>query len=256
VLLVDLKSSKTNEAQMNSTDYHKFRPALETEGWLSPGVMFLFKDLLLSAPKDGHILEIGAWKGRSTKTFALCKNPNQVIHSIDPFTGSQEHHHLETKNVNTFNEFKENLKVELAQKHVIPLVGTSYEIPEIKVKVPLSLLFIDGSHEFGDVLLDFNKWSPLVQPGGFIAFHDYKWPGVRETIWEYACTDPNLGRPRRVEDTVVFKVLKNPRALDAFMKNLWLTGEKSKQFLKRKKRRLRKKIKKTLFKLSPTHPNK
>jgi cephalosporin hydroxylase len=46
---------------------------------------------------------------------------------------------------------------------------------------PVEFLFIDGDHEYEGVKRDFELWSPLVAPGGTIAFHDVNesnWPGV------------------------------------------------------------------------------
>lgn len=37
---------------------------------------------------------------------------------------------------------------------------------------PLDLLFIDGDHSYDSVARDFELYSPLVRPGGLIAFHD------------------------------------------------------------------------------------
>lgn len=37
---------------------------------------------------------------------------------------------------------------------------------------PLDLLFIDGDHSYEGVKKDFEMYSPLVRPGGIVAFHD------------------------------------------------------------------------------------
>jgi predicted O-methyltransferase YrrM len=37
---------------------------------------------------------------------------------------------------------------------------------------PVDFLFIDGDHSHSGVWQDFNMYSPLVAPGGLIAFHD------------------------------------------------------------------------------------
>jgi predicted O-methyltransferase YrrM len=37
---------------------------------------------------------------------------------------------------------------------------------------PVDFLFIDGDHSYDGVLQDFNIYSPLVAPGGLVAFHD------------------------------------------------------------------------------------
>jgi len=36
----------------------------------------------------------------------------------------------------------------------------------------IDLLFIDGDHQYGSVLTDWLLYSPLVKPGGIVAFHD------------------------------------------------------------------------------------
>lgn len=36
----------------------------------------------------------------------------------------------------------------------------------------VDLLFIDGNHDFGGILGDYLLYSPLVHPGGIVAFHD------------------------------------------------------------------------------------
>ncbi len=37
---------------------------------------------------------------------------------------------------------------------------------------PLDFLFIDGGHDYKTVKADFENYSPLVKPGGLVAFHD------------------------------------------------------------------------------------
>lgn len=40
---------------------------------------------------------------------------------------------------------------------------------------PIDFLFIDGDHTYDGVRTDWLLWSPLVRPGGLVAFHD-TWP--------------------------------------------------------------------------------
>jgi len=37
---------------------------------------------------------------------------------------------------------------------------------------PIDFLFIDGDHTYEGVKMDFDMYSPLVRPGGIVAFHD------------------------------------------------------------------------------------
>ena len=45
-------------------------------------------------------------------------------------------------------------------------------IKEMLAGQPLDFLFIDGDHRYEGVKADFEMYSPLVRPGGWIAFHD------------------------------------------------------------------------------------
>lgn len=45
---------------------------------------------------------------------------------------------------------------------------------------PIDMLFIDGDHSYDGVRADWLTWSPLVRPGGTVAFHD-TWPNHDRT---------------------------------------------------------------------------
>jgi cephalosporin hydroxylase len=59
------------------------------------------------------------------------------------------------------------------EPEVIVLRGDSrtVEIPEGPHMHP-DLLLIDGDHSVAGVTADWNRWGPLVLPGGIVAFHD------------------------------------------------------------------------------------
>lgn len=59
------------------------------------------------------------------------------------------------------------------------LLGTDSHLRSSRTRVeemldgaPIDFLFIDGDHSFEGVAEDFRLYSPLVRPGGVIAFHD------------------------------------------------------------------------------------
>ena len=63
----------------------------------------------------------------------------------------------------------------------VHLVEANSHLPETLDKVKeilggelLDFLFIDGDHSFAGVLKDWEMYSPLVAPGGIVAFHDIK----------------------------------------------------------------------------------
>lgn len=46
------------------------------------------------------------------------------------------------------------------------------EVQNLMEKKPIDLLFIDADHMYNSVKTDFEIWSKLVRPGGWVAFHD------------------------------------------------------------------------------------
>lgn len=52
---------------------------------------------------------------------------------------------------------------------------------------PADLIFLDGSHEYADVLWECENYSKLVKPGGVLSGHDYNiFEGVNKAVDEFA----------------------------------------------------------------------
>lgn len=55
------------------------------------------------------------------------------------------------------------------------ITGSTHDaavLAKVKASGVFDLLFIDADHRLDDVRMDFDDYSPLVRPGGIIAFHD------------------------------------------------------------------------------------
>jgi Methyltransferase domain len=50
--------------------------------------------------------------------------------------------------------------------------GVAAQLVDMLGGDPVDLLFIDGDHTFEGVKADYDLYSPLVRPGGLVAFHD------------------------------------------------------------------------------------
>jgi predicted O-methyltransferase YrrM len=48
-------------------------------------------------------------------------------------------------------------------------------VPAVVAGATIDFLFIDGDHSYDGVRADWLLWSPVVRPGGIVAFHD-TWP--------------------------------------------------------------------------------
>lgn len=72
-------------------------------------------------------------------------------------------------NVNFIRGFSKNALRVYNQGFIVSQMG------ETNYSGKISLLHIDGNHDYEFVLIDCEKWSPMVQPGGWVIFDDYEW---------------------------------------------------------------------------------
>ena len=162
-----------------------FRLAAEVEGFLTDREGQLLYALANRCQGRGSIVEIGSWKGKSTIWLAQGVRDaasKESVYAIDPHIGSEEHQKFDGK-VWTFDDFKKNIDRAGLNDFVVPVVATSREARKSFTR-PVELLFIDGAHDYDSVMLDFGLWFPLLVPGGWVAFHDIPWPGVRKATRE------------------------------------------------------------------------
>jgi predicted O-methyltransferase YrrM len=128
-----------------------------------------------SLPDGATIVEIGSYKGRSTCCMALaCRGTAKRIFAIDTFEGNDS----DFQYSGFFPEFQANLERCGVSRYVKPVRGWSSEVAR-EWRPNINMLFIDGSHQYEDVLADFENFLPFVVPGGVIALHDIAnaWPG-------------------------------------------------------------------------------
>lgn len=115
------------------------------------------------------IVEIGSWKGRSTIWLASGFKGKGKVYAIDPHEGIKEG---EARPIGkSYEDFIKNIKNSGLEDLIEPIIMTSIEAIK-DWKENLDLIFIDGSHEYSNVLLDFLCWAPFIDRGGFVALHD------------------------------------------------------------------------------------
>jgi predicted O-methyltransferase YrrM len=151
-------------------------PLIDSIGgfFLEDQAKWLFK-AARALPDGSNLVEVGSFKGRSTCCLGFgCRGTRKRVFAIDPFDGGPD-----LPRCDSFQEFSQNTERCGLSEHIQPLIGLSGELAKTW-RIPIHLLFIDGSHKYEDVLADFEGFFPRVVPGGIVAFHDVNedWPGV------------------------------------------------------------------------------
>lgn len=170
-------------------------PAIEAarkvEGYMSEGEL---RWLAHQAKNAEVVIEVGSWKGRSTKAMAMATKG--VIYAVDHWKGNSGDDatgvEAREKGVDAIKaEFRKNLAAEIASgKVVIVDVDHAEAAPVLRSLMMdgpgADLVFIDGDHTKASVKRDIETFRPFVRPGGKLAGHDYTptEPGVMEAVAE------------------------------------------------------------------------
>lgn len=123
---------------------------------------------LVVAQRPRVVYEIGTASGGTFWAIArvLRDTPPEAMVSIDlpggPFSGGV------TMNEDAIRDIFQHASE--AGTMILGLHGSSLEV-ELPKEVP-DLLVIDGDHSAAGVRADWERYAPLVRPGGMIAFHD------------------------------------------------------------------------------------
>lgn len=166
--------------------YDNIRDAVESiEGFMVPGQEEYLFNKVKSLPEDAVIVEIGSFKGRSTVAMAYaCVGTKRKIYAIDTWDGND----ADFSERQFFELWQQNVQLNGLEQYVIPLKGYSDDIlnrwNQLTNSKAIDFIFIDGSHQYLDVLRDFEISFSFVKNGGWIAFHDVvpTWPGP-ERVW-------------------------------------------------------------------------
>lgn len=122
------------------------------------------------------IVEIGVLYGETSRKFCLA-NPHIPVCGIDPLIP-------DSMNPNLVGSKKQIEKNTSDCKNFYFYQDYSFNIAEGWIR-PFDYLFIDASHIYQDVKMDFEDWFKLLLPGGLVSLHDsaahrggpYHWDG-------------------------------------------------------------------------------
>ena len=152
------------------------------EGWLDPQEGRLLYRLAAEADPAGDIVEIGSWHGKSTIWLAAGAQAGRGarVVAIDPHTGT----HLRGEGETTDQILRANLERAGVADQTTVLVATS-EAVAAEWSGAISLLWIDGDHEYESVRRDYLLWQPHLRPDAVVALHDtFVWPGPERVVRE------------------------------------------------------------------------
>jgi len=154
--------------------------ALDAQGWMTEEELTY---LATAASKSSVIVEVGAYKGRST--LAMAQNTNGIVYAVDHWQGSPEHQ-SELSNYPAgwlFDEFTTNME---GITNVHPISRSSLQTAAWfkATGKTADFIFIDGSHDFESVKSDIEAWAPMLSENGILAGHDFGdgWPDVEKAV--------------------------------------------------------------------------
>jgi len=156
------------------------------EGWLTDEEA----DLLIGAatralsalPAPHHLVEVGSHCGKATLVLGRvvqALRPDARIHAVDPHdgrVGARDRGLHETGP--TRQKFERTMERAALGGTVRTIQATA---PAVPWDAPISLLLVDGLHDYSSVAADFRHFEGWLLEGGLAAFHDYAeyFPGVR-----------------------------------------------------------------------------
>ena len=144
-------------------------------GWMTDNELALLKYLSLRCKT---VIEIGSWKGRSTKALL---DGGATVYAIDHWNGTDSDNSLLAGfGLDVYNEFVKNVG---SYKNLKVMKGDSADMVK-RFRGKADLVFIDGGHQYAEVKADIERWLPHC--GKIIAGHDWcdGYPGVSQAVTE------------------------------------------------------------------------
>lgn len=141
-----------------------------------------------TAANKHMILEVGSWKGRSTR--AIADNTTGIIVAVDTFAGTENEGDAHKEAFENgpdyiFNLFKSNLNPYIKEEKVIPIRSNSMDAAITiweKYGSVFDMIFIDADHRSPGVDNDIKAYMPLLKDKGIFCGHDYYYGDVTRAV--------------------------------------------------------------------------
>lgn len=145
-------------------------------GWMTENELSILKYL---ASQSESVLEIGSWKGRSTK--ALLEYCKGTVYAVDHWNGTEtDTSKLAAFGLNVYDEFIKNVGI---WSNLKVLRGDSIKMAN-QFSDKVDMVFIDADHTYESCKADIEAWLPKCNK--IICGHDYTvgYPGVIKAVNE------------------------------------------------------------------------
>lgn len=150
----------------------------DIEGWMSP---IELEFLYMMGQKMKSIVEVGSWKGRSTKSLL---DTGKKVYAVDTWEGSNDPND-ETKELAKKEDVFEVFKKNVGHYENLKIVKKdSRQAAKLFSDKSVDMVFIDANHTYEEVKKDIEAWAPKARK--LICGHDYAdgWPGVKKAVEE------------------------------------------------------------------------
>lgn len=154
---------------------------MQIDGWMDEIELNWLFNTARQVPDGGLIIEIGAWKGRSSATLYEGAGVHKAVVSIDTWMGQDDlpNHVAEVAKHDIFSLYMQNMEGLgfTPQPYQVGRMGQQYLISdsvEAAKHFPdgsIHVCFIDGDHRKCGA--DIDAWLPKIIPDGIICGHDY-----------------------------------------------------------------------------------
>lgn len=185
---------------IDPTIYDNFNPLPEDlQGWNGTGEIF---ENWIQVLQPKTIIEVGTWKGQSAITMGNVVKKMGLetkIFCVDTWLGATEFYttlaHTPERDLRklhgypqVYYQFLSNVVHHGLQEVIVPVPQTSANAARIFAHhgIVADLIYIDGSHEYDDVLQDLVMYWSLLSKGGVMFGDDYlSFEGVRNAVKQF-----------------------------------------------------------------------
>lgn len=128
-------------------------------------------EFLLTRKQPKTVVEIGTARGGTLWLWCRLADPDALIVSVDlpggPFGGGYTVH--DVPRLVAHAEHGQDIQLLAGNSHSPKMLEA---VKNLIGERGVDLLFIDGDHSYEGVKQDWEMYSPLVNPGGIVIFHD------------------------------------------------------------------------------------